>query len=159
MVILHDFGQFSDLTLLDVTAEGDLTVFSSQCRHYETAQQLTKELFTAESRSGAVRRMYEAAAPVPVPVVRQGTGSHFCVTPVLGAAHRKLRVIDIETRLVSSSVLFSKLLSSNCQVFFYGVNHKSQSTKVVKSKVQSPFYGPNYYFCYLQIGFRKTSNP
>lgn len=91
--------------------ESDLTIFSSRKEHFEGKQCVDKALFTADSRPVALRRLYEAAAPTPLPVVRQldryrrdglRSSRFFAVTPVLAGKRRarptRANDIDIETR-------------------------------------------------------------
>ncbi|XP_054258359.1 mucin-2-like [Macrosteles quadrilineatus] len=104
--------------------ESDLSEFSARTDHWGAVQPLARSLFTADTRPSPVRRLYDAAAPTPVTVMRAldryrrdgaRCSKYFSVTPVLGQ-HRKKRPadcldIDIETRLPAQVSLLRRWTS------------------------------------------------
>ncbi|XP_075216055.1 NHS actin remodeling regulator GUK-holder isoform X2 [Lycorma delicatula] len=86
----------------------DLTIFSGLKNHFKSQLCQEKGLFTEATRSNALRRLYEEAAPTPVPVVRQldryrrdglRCSRFFSVTPILGGKRRRAnQTSEIETR-------------------------------------------------------------
>lgn len=84
--------------------------------HYKTDYGITTNLFTVDSRTDTLRKMYENAAKTPVPVIAEmdeilgqrdkRSSDAFICTPILGQIRRKMKNnidIEIETRMVKLS--------------------------------------------------------
>lgn len=96
-----------------VSAESDLVTFISIKNHFKTEFAISTSLFTVESRSDTLRKMYENAAKTPVPAIaamdellgdrdRRSSDAFIC-TPILGQVRRRMKSnidIEIETRMV-----------------------------------------------------------
>lgn len=88
-------------------------------KHYKTDYAITTNLFTVDSRTDTLRKMYENAAKTPVPAIEEmdeilgqrdrRSSDAFICTPILGQLRRKMKNnidIEIETRMVK--IFFSK---------------------------------------------------
>ncbi|KAF5300070.1 hypothetical protein FQA39_LY11262 [Lamprigera yunnana] len=91
--------------------ESDICTFSRLKEHYKINHAVSTNLFDAATRPKAVQTLYEAAAKTPITIIRQmdrwrrdghRCSKFFVCTPVLGARRRKIRNIDIETRMPST---------------------------------------------------------
>lgn len=99
--------------------------FISIKNHLKTEYAIQTNLFTLDSRSDTLRKMYENAAKTPVPAIaamdeilgdrdRRSSDAFIC-TPILGQIRRRMKNsidIEIETRMVNLSFqLLCKYLS------------------------------------------------
>lgn len=97
-----------------VTAESDFVTFLHIKNHFKTDYGIATNLFTVQSRSEALSRMYEGAARTPVNAMdeldelmgirgRRSSDAFFC-TPILERTRKRMKGnidIEIETRMVS----------------------------------------------------------
>jgi hypothetical protein len=94
-------------------AESDLVTFVQTKNHYKTSYEITTSLFTPNSRSEALIKLYEGASKTPVPAImamdeivgnKRRSSDAFICTPIIGQVRRKMKNnidIEIETRMVS----------------------------------------------------------
>lgn len=100
----------------------DLVTFIQIKNHYKTDFTITANLFTVQSRSDTLRKMYENAAKTPVPTIQQmdeilGQTDHrssdaFICTPILGKIRRRMKNsidIEIEGGMVNYETFFCTL--------------------------------------------------
>jgi hypothetical protein len=91
-----------------------LITFVQIKNHFKQPETVTTSLFTTETRSETLRKLYDAAAKTPVPAItemdrllgdpeRRSSDAFLC-TPVLGQTRRRMRGnvdLEIETSVVS----------------------------------------------------------
>lgn len=106
---------FFSLFLTLFPAESDLVTFISIKNHFKTDFAISTSLFTVQTRTDTLRKMYENAAKTPVPAIeamdellgnrdRRSSDAFIC-TPILGQVRRRMRGnidIEIETRMVKT---------------------------------------------------------
>lgn len=87
--------------------------------HFKTEYKITTNLFTVQTRTDTLQKMYDAAAKTPVPAIeamdeligirgRRSSDAFIC-TPILERTRRRMKNkidIEIETRMVSSERIF-----------------------------------------------------
>lgn len=96
------------------TAESDLVTFIQIKNHYKTDYAIYTNLFTVQTRTDTLRKMYENAAKTPVTAIAEMdeilgnrdrcSSDAFICTPILGQIRRRMKNsidIEIETRMVS----------------------------------------------------------
>ncbi|CRK89440.1 CLUMA_CG003185, isoform A [Clunio marinus] len=92
---------------LVVVPESDLVTFVQIKNHFKTDYVITTNLFTVESRTDTLQKMYENAAKTPVPAIEEmdkilghrdrRSSDAFICTPILGQVRRRMKnSIDIE---------------------------------------------------------------
>ncbi|KAF0293636.1 Nance-Horan syndrome protein [Amphibalanus amphitrite] len=93
-----------------IVPESDLTAFSERTEHHHTNYGEDRLLFTADSRPGAIERLYQEAVQNPVVVLRQldlfrsdGMRCSKCFT-CTPTTQRERLPLDIETRRPSATV-------------------------------------------------------
>lgn len=99
-------------TLSFVLAESDLMTFVQTKNHYISNYEVSLNLFTPESRTEALRKMYDGASRTPVPAImemddlagnKRRSSDAFICTPIIGQVRRRMNDkidIEIETRMV-----------------------------------------------------------
>lgn len=97
---------------LVVVPESDLMTFVQTKNHHKTNYEVTTNLFTPESRTEALQKMYEGASRTPVPAImemdelagnKRRSSDAFICTPIIGQVRRRMNKkidIEIETRMV-----------------------------------------------------------
>lgn len=108
--LTHDMACF--LLLISILAESDLMTFVQTKNHHKTNYEVTTNLFTPESRTEALQKMYEGASRTPVPAImemddlagnKRRSSDAFICTPIIGQVRRRMNKkidIEIETRMV-----------------------------------------------------------
>lgn len=105
------------------TAESDLVTFIQIKNHYKTDYAIFTNLFTVETRTDTLRKMYENAAKTPVTAIaemdeilgnreRRSSDAFIC-TPILGQIRRRMKNsidIEIETRMVKINIEIKSLV-------------------------------------------------
>lgn len=100
--------------LLFLTAESDLVTFIQIKNHFKTDYGIYTNLFTVQTRTDTLRKMYANAAKTPVPAItemdeilgirdRRSSDAFIC-TPIIGQIRRRMKNsidIEIETRMVN----------------------------------------------------------
>jgi hypothetical protein len=102
--------------------------------HFSSNYAFETKLFTVNSRSDTIQKLYEAAAKTPVPTIEQldkilgirgrRSSDSFVCTPVLGQLRRRIKKNDnmeIETRVVIIFVILF-IRSVNCSSFYVTQN-------------------------------------
>lgn len=103
--------------LLHLPAESDLVTFIQIKNHFKTDHAIYTSLFTVQTRTDTLRKMYENAAKTPVPAIaemdeilgntdRRSSDAFIC-TPIIGQIRRRMKNsidIEIETRMVSLTI-------------------------------------------------------
>lgn len=104
---------YSKLNFFFFLAESDLVTFIQIKNHFKTEHAIYTNLFTIQTRTDTLRKMYENAAKTPVPAIaemdelmgirdRRSSDAFIC-TPILGQIRRRMKNnidIEIETRMV-----------------------------------------------------------
>jgi hypothetical protein len=104
---------FFSLSISIFTAESDLMTFVQIKNHFKTDYGIQTSLFTIQTRTEALSKMYENAARTPVPAIEQmdeilgvrgrRSSDAFICTPILERTRKRLKNnidIEIETRMV-----------------------------------------------------------
>ena len=105
-----------------LTAESDLVTFIQIKNHFKTEYAISTSLFTVESRTENLLKMYENAAKTPVRAIaemdeilgqsdRRSSDAFIC-TPIIGQLRRKMKSnidIEIETRMVNFQTILQRL--------------------------------------------------
>lgn len=116
----------------------DLVTFIQIKNHLKTEYAIQTNLFTLNSRSDTLRKMYENAAKTPVPAIaemdeilgnrdRRSSDAFIC-TPILGQIRRRMKNsidIEIETRMVNLSSQ-----NPNCFVNIYRSSSPRSPTRL-----------------------------
>ncbi len=97
-----------------IPAESDFTTFLQIKNHFKTDYKITTNLFTVQTRTETLQKMYDAAAKTPVPAIQamddligirgRRSSDAFICTPILERTRRRMKNkvdIEIETRMVS----------------------------------------------------------
>lgn len=101
-------------TPLLLPAESDLVTFIQIKNHFKTDYAICTNLFTVQTRTDTLKKMYANAAKTPVPAIaemdeilgnseRRSSDAFIC-TPIIGQIRRRMKNsidIEIETRMVS----------------------------------------------------------
>lgn len=108
------------ISFLSFSAEGDLDSFVLIKTHYKSSHIITNSLFTAETRTNAIQKLYNAAGRPPITVIYENVQNNengndlnhdipkpselYLCTPILSESRKRMKSnidVEIETRLVS----------------------------------------------------------
>lgn len=99
-------------------AEMDLMTFVQTKNHYKINYEVSTNLFTPDSRSEALKKLYEGASRTPVPAImemdelvgnKRRSSDAFICTPIIGQVRRRMNNkidIEIETRMVRKHSIY-----------------------------------------------------